>query len=95
VLAVNQMLATAAMPAGFLLAPVLLDAAAEPALRAAPDLARLLPADGGPALLLAGVGAALVVWAVLGLAYRASRHPANVRRVCTSAQTAVRLRCCP
>ena len=74
VLAVNQMLATAAMPAGFLLAPVLLDAAAEPVLRAAPGLADLLPANGGPALLLAGVGVALVVWAVLGLAYRPLRR---------------------
>jgi hypothetical protein len=63
VLAVNQMLATAMMPLGFITAPLLVDRVLAP-----------LAGDRAMPLLLVVAGLVLVVWSAAGLAYRPLRH---------------------
>jgi hypothetical protein len=70
VLSVNQMLATLMMPLGFLTAPLALDLAGH-----LPAVVPAWRAPGGAAgLVLAAGGVVLLVWAVLGLAYRPLRR---------------------
>jgi hypothetical protein len=79
VLATNQMLAMSMMPLGFLTAGPLADDVFEPLLRPGGPLAGTVGAvlgvgpGRGIGLLLGCVGAVLVVWGVLGLAYRPLR----------------------
>ena len=66
VLAVNQMLATAMMPLGFVTAPWIAERVVDPLLAGGPERA--------VAALLVGAGGLLVLWSLAGLAYRPLRR---------------------